>query len=118
MAMTLSLVEWKLVRAFFDVMIHLILHVVEELNICGLVHSKWMYSIEWFIKIFKGYVRNKARLEASMAKGYVYDEMIGFVIKYMHEHVRSQIWDPDEEEGACNEVFEGVAAKFHLDHVA
>jgi hypothetical protein len=31
------------------------------------------------------------RLEASMAKGYIYDKTIGFVAKYMHEfkHVRS-----------------------------
>jgi len=32
--------------AFFDVMTHSTLHVVEELDINGQVHSRWMYPIE------------------------------------------------------------------------
>jgi len=54
-----------------------------------------------------------------LAKGYVYDEMIGFFVEYMHEfrHVRSWIWDPDEEEGVCDEVLEGAVTQFHLDPI-
>jgi hypothetical protein len=43
---TLSMIEWELSSAFFDVMTHLVLHVVEELAICGPVHSRSMYPIE------------------------------------------------------------------------
>ncbi len=43
---TLSVIEWELLGAFFDVMTHLVLHVVEELAICEPIHSRWMYSIE------------------------------------------------------------------------
>ncbi len=43
---TLSMIEWELPSAVFDVMTHLVLHVVEELAICGLVHIRWMYPIE------------------------------------------------------------------------
>jgi len=35
---TFSMIEWELSGAFFDVMTHL----VEELAICELVHSRWM----------------------------------------------------------------------------
>ncbi len=54
-----------------------------------------------------------------MAKGYVYDEMIGFFVEYMYEfrHVRSWIWDPDEEEGVCDEVLEGAVTQFRLDPI-
>jgi hypothetical protein len=45
-AITLSVIEWELLGAFFNVMTHLVLHVVEELTICELVHSRWMYPIE------------------------------------------------------------------------
>jgi hypothetical protein len=71
-------------------MTHLVLHAMEELDICELVHNKWMYSIKWAMKTFKVYVPNKVRSKASMALGYVYDETIGFVTKYMIEfkHVR------------------------------
>jgi hypothetical protein len=30
----------------FDVMIHLVIHLVEELEVCGLVHTRWMYPME------------------------------------------------------------------------
>jgi hypothetical protein len=72
-----------------------------------------MYPIERAMKVFKGYVRNRSRLEASMAKGYILDETIGFVTEYLQDfhHVRHRIWDADEEEGVYGEVVEGVATK-------
>jgi hypothetical protein len=41
---------------FFDVMAHLVVHLVEELDLCSLVHTWWMYCIERMNKVFKGYV--------------------------------------------------------------
>jgi len=82
-AITLSMLEWEFPGAFFDVMSYLTLHIIEELDICGLVHTRWMYPIERAMKVFKGYVRNRSRLEASMAEGYILDETIGFVTEYL-----------------------------------
>jgi hypothetical protein len=45
-AITLRMLEWEFSGAFFDVMSHLTLHIVEELNICGPIHTRWMYPIE------------------------------------------------------------------------
>lgn len=39
----------------------------EELEICGPIHTCWMYLVERYMKTLKGYARNKARLEGSMA---------------------------------------------------
>jgi hypothetical protein len=58
---TLSMLEWEFLRAFFDVMSHLTLHIVEELNTCGPIHIHWMYPIERAMKVFKGYVHNRSR---------------------------------------------------------
>jgi len=52
-----------------------------------------MYPIERTLKMFKTYVRNKARPEASMAEGYLYDETIGFVTKYMQRFFRCSTSD-------------------------
>ncbi len=52
---------------FFDIMTHLFIHLVEELEICGLVHTPWMYLVECYLKTLKGFVRNKTRLKGSMA---------------------------------------------------
>ncbi len=116
-ATTFSLLEWEFLATFFDIMTHLTLHVVEELDVCGLVHAGRMYPIERTLKMFKTYVRNRACLEASMAEGYFYDKTIGFVTEYMQDfsHVRHQIWDVDEEKGVCNEMLEGAGIKFIFD---
>jgi hypothetical protein len=37
-----------------------------------------MYPMEFYTKTLKGYVRNKARPEGSMAKGYAIEEALGF----------------------------------------
>ncbi len=113
---TLSMIEWELPSAFFDVMTHLVLHVVEELAICRLVHIRWMYPVEWTLGTLKKYVRNRARLEALMALGYVLDETLGFVKEYMQmlTQVRCWIWDVDEEKGVYGEVLEGSRSKFRL----
>jgi hypothetical protein len=38
-AMTLVLLEQEFPHSFFDVMTHLLVHLVEELELCGLVHT-------------------------------------------------------------------------------
>jgi hypothetical protein len=56
---------------------------MEVVEIYDLVQSRWMYLIEWYLKILKGYVHNKVRLERSMAKGYAFEEALGFCTKYL-----------------------------------
>jgi hypothetical protein len=113
---TLSMIEWELPGAFFDVMTHLVLHVVEKLAICGLVHSRWMYLVERTLGTLKNYVRNQARPEALMASRYVLDETLGFVTEYMQmfTQVCRQVWDANEEERVYGEVLEGFGSNFRL----
>jgi hypothetical protein len=56
---------------------------VDELNICGLVATKWMYPVERYMKTLKVYVWNMARPEALMAEGYIQAECLGFITKYL-----------------------------------
>jgi hypothetical protein len=50
---------------------------------CGPIATRWMYPIERYMKILKLYVHNMARLKVYMAKGYIGDECLGFVIEYL-----------------------------------
>ncbi len=59
-------------------MTHLIIHLVDELEIYGLVGATRCYPMERYLLILKRYVRNSARLEACMAFGYMYDKTLGF----------------------------------------
>ena len=55
-AIALCMLEKEFPPSFFDIMSHLIMHLMEEVEICGPVHTRWMYPIERYLKILKGYV--------------------------------------------------------------
>ncbi len=63
---------------FFDLMTHLLVHIVNELEICRLVASRWCYPMEHYLIVLNNYVRNKAKLEGCMASSYMYDEALRF----------------------------------------
>jgi len=69
--------------SFFGIMVHLIIHLMREIRICGLVFLRWMYLIERCMKIFKGYVKNPYRPEASIVERYIGEEAIEFCTTYM-----------------------------------
>jgi hypothetical protein len=82
-AEALCLLEKAFPPTFMDIMSHLMIHLVEELYICGPVHCRWMYPIERYMKTLKDYVRTYTRLEASMAEGYVMSETLGYCTEYI-----------------------------------
>ncbi len=52
----MSTIEKVFPPTTFDVMTHLVVHIVEELDLCGPIHTRWMYPIEWYMKALKGYL--------------------------------------------------------------
>lgn len=82
-AMTLVMLETKFPPFFFNMMTHLLGHLVEDLFICGPIHTRWMYPIEHYFKMLKGFVWHKTRPEGRMAVGYTLEETLGFCIEYL-----------------------------------
>ena len=108
-AETLSTLEREFPPAFFDSMVHLTVHLVEELFICGLVHTRWMYPYERYFKGLKGFVRNLAKPEGSIAHGYQVEEALGFVTEYMSKYspTSRRVWDSKEDPSMSDEIVEG-----------
>ncbi|KAL3626909.1 hypothetical protein CASFOL_029220 [Castilleja foliolosa] len=61
--------------AFFDIMVHLSIHLPDEALLGGPVQFRWMYPIER--------VRNKARQEGSVAEAYIAKECLTFCSMYL-----------------------------------
>ena len=108
-AETMSVLEKEMPPAFFDIMSHLPNHLVHKLFLCGLVHTRWMYPFERYFKKLKGYVRNLAKPEGSIAQGYQVKEALGFITKYMPEYniTTRRVWDDKEEPAMIDEILEG-----------
>jgi hypothetical protein len=71
--------------AFFDVTVHLAVHVPDEALLRGPVQYGWMYPIERRLYTLKRYVRNRARPERSIAEAYIADECLTFCSRYMDD---------------------------------
>ncbi|XP_042950344.1 uncharacterized protein LOC122282460 [Carya illinoinensis] len=70
---------------FFDIMVHLAIHLPEEALLCGPVQYRWMYPFERYLGKFKRYVRNRARPEGSIAEAYIHLECLTFCSMYLHD---------------------------------
>ncbi|XP_016436993.1 uncharacterized protein LOC107763084 isoform X2 [Nicotiana tabacum] len=66
---TLSKIEKIFLPIFFDIMVHLVIHLPREAKLAGPVQYRWMYPIERFLRKLKCYVRNRSRPEGSIAEG-------------------------------------------------
>jgi hypothetical protein len=55
---TMCMLKMTMSPSFFDIMVHVILHLVDELYMCGPVHTRWMYCVERLNKVLKRYVWN------------------------------------------------------------
>ncbi|GKA02622.1 hypothetical protein Tco_0675403 [Tanacetum coccineum] len=71
--------------AFFDIMIHLVIHLPLEALEGGPIRPRWMFPFERFMKKQKGYVRNKAKPKGSIAEGYVAEEALTFSSHYFRD---------------------------------
>ena len=108
-AETICSLEKELPPSIFVIMMHLPIHLVEELFICGPVHSRWMYPFERYMKGLKGFVKNKSKPEGSMANGYLREESIGFLNEYLslYTPTTKRAWDDKEEPAMYDEILEG-----------
>jgi hypothetical protein len=67
---------------FFNAQEHYLIHQVEEIEICGYVHTRSMWMVERHLKSLKVLVRQRARLECYMVEGYmIYQSMVYIMVK-------------------------------------
>jgi hypothetical protein len=105
----LSMLEKEFPPTFHDIMMHLLIHLVEELFICSPVHSRWMYPMECFMKTLKDFVRTFLRPEGSIAEGYAMEDTLGFCTEYLTRFspTTRRVWDDKEDQAIVDEMLQG-----------
>ena len=76
---SLCLLEVWFPPSFFDVLIHLVIHLVEEVSYLGPVHGHWCYGIERYLHVLKKYVQDRFRPKACMATSFLTDEALSYI---------------------------------------
>ncbi|KAA0062714.1 transposase [Cucumis melo var. makuwa] len=80
---TLCLLEKYFPPSFFTIMVHLTVHLVREVKLCGPIYLRWMYPFERFMKVIKNAVRNRNRPEGCIAEGYILEEAVEFCSEFL-----------------------------------
>ncbi|GJS08525.1 putative transposon, En/Spm-like protein [Tanacetum coccineum] len=125
LVVTLCLLEKFFPPSFFDIMIHLTVHLTREVKLCGPICFRWMYPFERCMKVIKGHVRNRNRPEGCIAEETIAEETIEFFSEYHktmktvgipHEkHVTNENEDGEPlSAGKSSEVSGEVFQKAHL----
>lgn len=75
--------EMIFVSAFFDIMVHLLVHLCREVILGGPEHGRNMFPIERYLAKLKSYVRNRSKPEGSIAEGYLAEECVTFCSRFL-----------------------------------
>ena len=68
---------------FFNAQEQYLIHQVEEIELCGPMHSRSMWMVERHLKFMKGLVRKRACVEGYLMEGYMVYENMLYIIEYL-----------------------------------
>ena len=80
---TICELEMYFPPSFFDIMVHLSVHLVREIQICGPVYLRYMYPFERAMGVIKRMVKSRSRPEGNIVENYVSEEIVEFVSNYL-----------------------------------
>ncbi|GJW71278.1 putative transposon, En/Spm-like protein [Tanacetum coccineum] len=125
LVVTLCLLEKFFPPSFFDIMIHLTMHLTREVKLCGPICFRWMYPFKRCMKVIKRHVRNRNRPEGYIDEETNAKEIIEFFSEY-HKTMKTIGIPPDKHvtnenedgkplsAGKSSEVSGEVFQKAHL----
>nr|GEW06254.1 hypothetical protein [Tanacetum cinerariifolium] len=102
LVVTLCPLEKFFPPSFFDIMIHLTVHLSREVKLCGLICFRWMYPVKRCMKVIKGHVQNKNKPKGCVVEETIAKETIEFFSEY-HKSIETIGIPPDKHEIGENE---------------
>ncbi|GAB4852064.1 hypothetical protein Ancab_040542 [Ancistrocladus abbreviatus] len=90
---------------FFDVMVHLPIHLIDQIKLVGQMQYHFIYWMERYLCQVKPFIHNRSHLEGSIAKGYLAEECLTFCSRYIHDGVKTRFnqYTRNFEEAPVNE---------------
>ena len=93
--------EKELLTSFMDLQVHLIIHLVDEVELIKVVSCCWMFFLERYMKNMKRFVQQRDKPEGSMEEGYILYGSFYYAseyIKKINHTLGTPIWDNQRDE--------------------
>ena len=68
---TLVRLEMHFLPIYFDISLHQLIHLVDQIRALGPIYLHQMFPFERLMKVFRRYVRNRFRPEGGMVEGWL-----------------------------------------------
>jgi hypothetical protein len=68
---------------FFNAQEHYLIHQIEEIELCGPIHTRSIWMVERHLKSLKDLVIQRARPEGSMVEGYMVYQTLVYISDYL-----------------------------------
>ena len=75
--------EKEIPSSFMDLQVHLLIHLKDEVELVGVVSCRRMFLLERYMKKLKGFVRQREKLEGSVAEGYISYDSFYYASEYI-----------------------------------
>ena len=86
--------------SILTIQVHLLVHLVDKVEITGIVHARWMFFLERFMKNLKVFVIQRAQPKGSMVEGWLVQELCVFVADYLSRSQKndSKLWSTIDDD--------------------
>ena len=100
---TVCMIENTFPTSILIIQVHILVHLVDEVAMAGVVNTRWMFYLERFMKVLKGFVRQKARPEGSMAEGWLVQESCVWISEYLGrvDTTMPMLWSTKYDHEVC-----------------
>ena len=90
--------EKELPTSFMDLQVHLLIHLVNGIELADVISTRWMFFFERYMKTLKRYVQQKEHLEGCMVEGYVLNEAFFFLCEFLGKDFEDgpSVWDEEQ----------------------
>jgi hypothetical protein len=75
-------------NCFMDLQVHLLIHLVDDIELVSVISMRWIFFFERYMKTLKGYVQQKTHLEGCMVEGYVLNESFLFLCEFLGKDLK------------------------------
>ena len=93
--------EKELSTSFMDLQVHLLIHLVYEVELVGVISFHWMFFLERYMNKLKAFVRQRIKPEGFMVEEYISYESFYYANEYIKQIDNTpgvMIWDDERDE--------------------